>query len=195
MKDLGKMHYCLGLEVSRESDKTLITQSKYIREILKRFNMIECKATSTPLEQNVKLCSVDGTKEVNGTMYQQLVGSLNYLTTTRPDIAYSVYSDSDSARNIDDKKSTTGYVFNIGSRRISWSILTTRQPTVSLSSTEAEYKALCSATCKAIWLMRILENVGEIQQAPTCDNQSTIKLGNNPIYHAQKNTLRHNIIL
>ena len=49
-----------------------------------------CKAVSTPLEQNIKLRSDDGTKEVNGTLYRQLVGSLNYLTTTRPDIAYAV---------------------------------------------------------------------------------------------------------
>ena len=231
MKDLGELHYCLGLEVSREPGNTLITQSKYTREILKRFNMIECKETSTPLEQNVKLCSDDGIKEVNGTMYRQLVGSLNYLTTTKPDIAYSVsilsqfmakpceshwkaakkvlrylkgtlnfgimytdefdvelagYSDSDWAGNPDDRKSTTGYVFNIGSRQISWS--SKKQPTISLSSTEAEYKALCSATCEAIWLRTILEDVGETQNAPTvisCDNQSTIKLANNPIYHAR----------
>eukprot|EP00253_Pinus_taeda_P025555 PITA_25555 len=209
IKDLGELHYCLGLEVWREPGKTLITQRKYTREILKRFNMIECKATSTPLEQNVKLCSDDGTKEVNGTMYRQLVGSLNYLTTSRPNIAYSVsilsqfmakpceshwkaakkvlrylkgtlnfgimytdefdvelagYSDSDWAGNPDDRKSTTGYMFNIGSGPISWS--SKKQPTVSLSSTEAEYKALCSATCEAIWLRRILEDVGETQQAP-----------------------------
>jgi hypothetical protein len=52
--------------------------------------MSECKAMSTPLEQNAKLYSEDGTKEADGTLYRQLVGSLNYLTTTRPDIAYSV---------------------------------------------------------------------------------------------------------
>ena len=45
---------------------------------------------STPLEHNVKLYNEDGTKEADGTLYRQLVGSLNYLTTTRPDIAYSV---------------------------------------------------------------------------------------------------------
>ena len=140
--------------------------------------MHACKVVSTPLEQNVKLSSVDETKEVNGTFNRQLVGSLNYLTTTRLDISYSInilsqlmakpleshwmtakkvlcylkgtinfglmytdncdveltgYSDSDWARDIDDKKSTLGYAFNIGSRVVSWS--SKKQPTISLSST------------------------------------------------------------
>jgi hypothetical protein len=121
--------------------------------------MSECKAMSTPLEQNAKLYNEDGSKKVDGTLYRQLVGSLNYLTTTRPYIAYSVnilskfmakpleshskdakkvllylkgtvnfgvmytndcdvelmgYSDSNWARNPDDRKSTSGYAFNIG---------------------------------------------------------------------------------
>ena len=90
MKDLGEIHYCLGLEIWREGSKTMITQSKYTREILERFNMSESKLVSTPLEENVKLSSVDETKEENGILYRQMVGSLNYLTTTRPNIAYSV---------------------------------------------------------------------------------------------------------
>eukprot|EP00253_Pinus_taeda_P006247 PITA_06247 len=166
MKDLGEMHYCLGLEVWRNDGRTLITQSKYTNEVLERFHMNGCKAVSTPLEQNIKFRSDDGTKEVNGTLYRQLVGSLNYLTTTKPDIAYAVsilsqfmakpheshwiaakrvlrylkgtinfgieytnacnveltgHSNSDWAGNPDDRKSTTGYVFNIGSGAISWS--------------------------------------------------------------------------
>ena len=88
MNYLGELHYCLGIEVWREHVKTLITQSKYTKEILKRFNMSECKAMSTPLEHNAKLYNEDGSKEANGTLYRQLVGSMNYLTTTRPDIAY-----------------------------------------------------------------------------------------------------------
>ena len=90
MKDLGHLHYCLGLEVWRENGKTLITQSKYTKVVLKRFNMNTCKPISTPLEQNVKLSNNDDSKEVDGTLYRQSVGSLNYLTTTRSDIAYSV---------------------------------------------------------------------------------------------------------
>ena len=88
MKDLGELHYYLGLEVWRQSSKTLITQSKYTKEILRKFNMSECKATSTPLEHNAKLYSEDGTKEADGTLYHQLGGSMNYLTTTRENIAY-----------------------------------------------------------------------------------------------------------
>ena len=87
MKYLGELHYCLGIEVWREHGKTLITQSKYTKEILRKFNMSECKAMSTPLELNAKLYSEYGTKEADGTLYHQLGGSMNYLTTTRPDIA------------------------------------------------------------------------------------------------------------
>ena len=89
-KDLGELHYYLGIEVWRELGKTLITQSKYTKEILKKFNMSDCKAMSTPLKQNAKFCKEDGTKEANGTLYHQLGGGLNYLTTTRIDISYLV---------------------------------------------------------------------------------------------------------
>ena len=68
MKDLGDLHYCLGISFWRESGKTFITQSKYAREILDRFKMSECKSVSTPLDQNVKLYNNDGSKEADGTL-------------------------------------------------------------------------------------------------------------------------------
>jgi hypothetical protein len=90
MKDLGELHYYLGLEVWRNAGQNFVCQSKYIREILKRFKMDQCKSSTIPIQQNVKLSCDDGSKEVNGTVYRQMVGSLNYLTTTRHDIAYSM---------------------------------------------------------------------------------------------------------
>ena len=57
-----------------------------------------------------------------------------------------------------------------------------------MSSTEAEYKALCAVTCQVVWFKRLLQDVGEEPKEPTmikCDNQSSIKLTNNPIYHAK----------
>ena len=90
MQYLGDLHYCLGIAFWRESGKTFITQRKYAREILDIFQMSECKNVSTPLDQNVKLYNSDGSKETYGTFYHQLVSSLNYLATTRPDISYFV---------------------------------------------------------------------------------------------------------
>jgi hypothetical protein len=57
-----------------------------------------------------------------------------------------------------------------------------------LSSTEAEYQALCAATCEVVWVRRLLQDVGEEQKEPTmirCDNQSSINIANNPIFHAR----------
>ena len=87
MKDLGNLHYFLGLEVWRDSGQTFLTQGKYAKSLLERFRMEQCKSAATPLQQNLKLCSGDGTKEVDATKYRQLVGSLIYLTTTRPNLA------------------------------------------------------------------------------------------------------------
>ena len=61
-----------------------------MQRILDKFQMSECKSVSTPLVQNVKLYNSDGSKEADGTLYHQLVGILNYLTTTRLDLSYSV---------------------------------------------------------------------------------------------------------
>jgi hypothetical protein len=77
-------------------------------------------------------------------------------------------------------------VFGIGSEVVSWS--SKKKPTASLSSTEAEYKALCAATCEVVWLRRLLQDVGKEQKEPTmikCDNQSSINLAKNPIFHAR----------
>jgi hypothetical protein len=96
------------------------------------------------------------------------------------------YSDSDWAGNSDDRTSTTGYVFGIGSQVVSWG--SKKKPIVSFSSIEVEYKALCATTCEAVWLRRLLQDVGKEQKEPTmikCHNQSSINLAKNPIFHAR----------
>jgi len=69
MKDLGDLHYCLGLEVWKESGQTFLTQGKYARALLERFRMEQCKTAATPLQQNLKLSSDDGKKQVDATLY------------------------------------------------------------------------------------------------------------------------------
>jgi hypothetical protein len=55
MKDLGELHYCLGLEVWRNVGQTFVSQGKYVREVLKKFKMDQCKVSFVPMQQNVKL--------------------------------------------------------------------------------------------------------------------------------------------
>eukprot|EP00253_Pinus_taeda_P033215 PITA_33215 len=196
MKHLGELRYCLGREIWRNLGKTFMSQGKYVKGLLERFGMDQCKLAAVPLQQNIKLQIGDGSKEANTTLYRQLVGSLIYVTTTRLDLVYgvsvlsqymskSLESHWNAAKSV--LRSITGYAFSIGSGVITWS--SKKQNTVSLSSAEAEYQAMCAATCEAVWLRRLFQDVGEEQIDATkirCDNQSSIKLANNPVFH--KNT-------
>ncbi|KAK3000590.1 hypothetical protein RJ639_021023 [Escallonia herrerae] len=91
MKDLGPLSYFLGLNVSIGSSGYHLSQSKYASEILSWAGLTDSKIESSPLDANVKLHVSDGELLRNATLYCQLVGSLVYLTVTRPDIAYAVH--------------------------------------------------------------------------------------------------------
>jgi outer membrane protein assembly factor BamB len=90
-----------------------------------------------------------------------LKGTLDYgiKYTDASDVELTGYSDSNWDGNLDDRRSTTGYAFNIESGVVSWS--SKKQPTVSLSSIEEKYKDLCAATCEVVWLRRLLQDVRE----------------------------------
>eukprot|EP00253_Pinus_taeda_P033219 PITA_33219 len=90
MTDLGYVHYYLGIEVTQHPKSIFLSQQKYIGDLLNRFGTIECNLLTTPMEQNLKLTSIEGKEFEDATKYRQLVGSLNYLTTTRPDISFNV---------------------------------------------------------------------------------------------------------
>ncbi|KAJ0967732.1 hypothetical protein J5N97_024649 [Dioscorea zingiberensis] len=94
------------------------------------------------------------------------------------------YCDSDLAGDIDDRKSTMGTVFFLGSSLITW--LSQKQKIVALSSCEAEYIAATSATCQGIWLARLIADL--LKKEPEkfelrIDNKSTISLCKNPVHH------------
>ena len=96
------------------------------------------------------------------------------------------YTDSDYAGDLEDRKSTSGYVFLLSSGAVSWT--SKKQPVVSLSTTEAEFIATASCACQAIWLRRVLEKLGQKQEEAVtvfCDSSSTIKLSKNPIMHGR----------
>ncbi|CAL9029439.1 unnamed protein product [Prunus brigantina] len=90
IKDLGRLHYFLGVEVSYLPDSVHITQNKYTLDLLKRSNLLECKPATTPTASKTSLSRSHGSPLSDPTPYRQLVGALQYLTFTRPDISYAV---------------------------------------------------------------------------------------------------------
>ena len=232
MSDLGRMKYFLGIEVVQTANAIFICQQKYAHEVLERFGMGQSNAVANPMVPGCKLSKEgNGDSKVDATEYKRLVGSLLYLTATRPDIMYSVgmisrymdqptemhlqsakrilryirgtadlgisykrggegsliaFADSDYAGDVDDRRSTSGYVFMLGTGAVSWS--SKKQPVVTLSSTEAEFIAAASCACQGVWMRRIMEKLGQVQGRSTtifCDNTSAIKLSKNPVLHGR----------
>ncbi|MCO5593233.1 hypothetical protein L7F22_047240 [Adiantum nelumboides] len=95
------------------------------------------------------------------------------------------YVDSDYAGCVDNRKSTTGWIYTFAGFAISWrSIL---QDCTSIFTTEAEYVALSEACKEAIWLARLVKDLGLEQCLPVlhCDSQSAIALAKNPMFHSR----------
>ena len=237
MKDLGTAKRIVGMEINRdlENGKLWLTQSRYAKKVLARFNMEDCKPVSTPLASHFKLCAAQcpTDAETKGLMskipYEKAVGSLMYLMiSTRPDIALAMgkvsrymsnpgkvhweavkwilrylkgttdvgllfdakslnaksvigYVDADYGQDLDGRKSTTGYVFTLRGGCISWR--STLQKCVAQSTTEAEYVAAAEATKEAIWLDRLVTEMGLTQEGGRlhCDSQSALHLATNRV--------------
>jgi hypothetical protein len=90
MKYLVSIHYFLGIDVWKSLEKIFLNQRKYAVEILKIFDMLECKYMNTPMETNLKLRVDTSSDLVDATLYKQIVRSLMYLMNTRPDICFVV---------------------------------------------------------------------------------------------------------
>jgi hypothetical protein len=238
MKDLGDLKWCLGIEVSRHKDTIVMSQRLYIKRLLEKFRLENCKPIDTPrqrgtvLSENMCPKTANERFEMAKVPYRSAVGALMYLMVcTRPDIAQAVgevsrflenpgkehwnavkrilryvhgtqncglvltgngklqvsgYADADYAGCIDSRRSTSGCAILLGDNCISWR--SKRQPSVALSTCEAEYMALCESVKEVIWLRMLLDELGLPQVNPSKileDNQGCIKLAENPVVHGR----------
>lgn len=90
MSDLGEMRYFLGVEVNQDEFGIHLSQRKYAREILERFNMEDCNSVKNPIVPGCKLVKDDQSGFVDATLYKQMVGCIMYLAATRPDLMFVV---------------------------------------------------------------------------------------------------------
>jgi len=90
MNDLGKLSYFLGIEFTQTKSGVIMHQTKYTRDLLKKFNIEQSNPTTTPAETGMKLEHSPDEEGVNPAVYRSIVGSLRYLCNTRPDLSFSV---------------------------------------------------------------------------------------------------------
>ncbi|RVX18623.1 Retrovirus-related Pol polyprotein from transposon RE1 [Vitis vinifera] len=194
VKDLGNLKYFLGMEVARSRKGIVVSQRKYILDLLKETGMLGCKPIDTPMDSQKKLGIEKESTPVDRGRYQRLVGRLIYLSHTRPDIGFAVsatenrdtevYSDADWAGNIIDRRSTSGYCSFVWGNLVTWR--SKKQSVVARSSVEAEYRALAQGICEGIWIKRVLSELGQTSSSPIlmmCDNQTAISIAKNPVHH------------
>nr|GEX80998.1 uncharacterized mitochondrial protein AtMg00810-like [Tanacetum cinerariifolium] len=92
MSSMGELTFFLGLQVKQKKDGTFISQDKYIAEVLNKFGFAEVKTASTPMKTQKPLLKDEDGEEVDIHMYRSIIGSLMYLTSSRPDIMFAVYA-------------------------------------------------------------------------------------------------------
>ncbi|WVZ75656.1 LOW QUALITY PROTEIN: hypothetical protein U9M48_023691 [Paspalum notatum var. saurae] len=241
MSMIGELTFFLGFQIKQLREGTFIYQEKYTRDLLKRFQMDDCKPIETPMATNIKLDPDESGIKVDQTLYQSMIGSLLYLCASRPDIMFSVclcarfqpdpkeshltavkrilrylkhtpsiglwypkgasfellgYTDSDFAGCRVERKSTSGGCYLLGCSLVSWS--SKKQNCVSLSTAEAEYIAAGSSCAQLLYMKQTLKDYGvELTRIPLlCDNESTVKLTNNPVQHSRTKhiDIRHHFI-
>jgi hypothetical protein len=90
MSMIGEFNYFMGLQVKQTSEGIFISQSKYVKDLVKRFSLDGKSHARTPMSTSFKLCTNLTGKQVDPTLYRSMIESLLYLTTSRPDIAFSV---------------------------------------------------------------------------------------------------------
>eukprot|EP00253_Pinus_taeda_P025614 PITA_25614 len=159
MKDMGLMHYFLGMEVWQKDGELFVSQGKYANEILKRFHMEKCKPMQTPLAGNWRKDISTSREVVEATVYRQLVAKhvLRYLRGTSQyglwyrqtkGVKLQGFTDADWVGSPSDQKSTSGGIFNLGSAVVSW--YNREHRSVALISAKAEYMPTSQAAYEAI---------------------------------------------
>jgi hypothetical protein len=90
MSMIGELSYFLSLQIKQLKNGTFVSQGKYIKDMLKKFGMNEAKPISTPIGTNINLDSDASGNMADQKLYRSMIGSLLYVTTSRPDVMFSV---------------------------------------------------------------------------------------------------------
>ncbi|KAL6318465.1 hypothetical protein AAG906_041234 [Vitis piasezkii] len=196
IKDLGVLHYFLGVEVLTTSHGILLTQSKCIQDFFSRTRIFDAKEVHTPLSNSSVLSLHDsanlsdvhasthhyplGCYQMSSSLLERYYLAWSLFTQELP-LHLHAFSDADWAGNKDDRMSTSAYIVFLGHNPISWA--SKKQRSVARSSIKTEYEAIASIATELSWIRSLLMEITiSLPQQPTiyCDNVGTTYF---PLHH------------
>ncbi|GJR07358.1 retrovirus-related pol polyprotein from transposon TNT 1-94 [Tanacetum coccineum] len=168
MSMMGELNFFLGLQIKQMADERFFNQSKYIKEMLKKFGLEDSKPTKTPMSTEIKLTKDDEADSVDSSKYQESVKRIfRYIRGTShlglwypkaSGIETIVYAHFDHAGDYVDRKSTSGVCTFMGCCLTSW--FAKKQTALAISTTEAEYVSAGKACQQALWMKQALIDYG-----------------------------------
>ncbi|GJW71464.1 retrovirus-related pol polyprotein from transposon TNT 1-94 [Tanacetum coccineum] len=167
MSMMGKISFFLGLQISQSPRGIFINQSKYALESLKKYGFDSCDPVDTPMVEKSKLDEDKKGKAVDPSHYRGMIGTLLYLTVSRPDLQFAIcmcarYQARPTEKHLNvhlhTRRSTSGSMQLLDDRLVSWS--SKRQKSATISSTEAEYIALSGCYAQILWMRSQLTDYG-----------------------------------
>ncbi|KAL5549906.1 hypothetical protein UlMin_000082 [Ulmus minor] len=138
MRDLGKLSYFLGIEVTYDADSMHLSQGKYVLDLLHQTSMFDSKTAPTPGIVGKSLSKFDGDVMEDFTMYKSVVGALQYLSVKRilrylrgtihdglllqpsENFTIQAYTNADWGAQPDDRRSSSGYLVYLGNNLVTW---------------------------------------------------------------------------
>jgi hypothetical protein len=218
MSMMGELTFSLGIQVKKTRQGTFVHQAKYTKDLMKKFNMAELKPVSTPMSTATSVDPNENGVAVDQREYRSMIGSLLYLTVTRPHslhwtvvqrifryikrslefgIRYSASSSLDIVGFLDanfvgcgiDRTRTSSTCHFLGSSLVCWS--SRKQSSVAQSTIETDYVAAASCHSQILWIVHTMRDFGVIfERVPLmCDNTSVISIAKNPVFHKRKRHL------
>nr|GEY20896.1 copia protein [Tanacetum cinerariifolium] len=165
-----------------KSEGIFINQSKFVLEILKKFGMDSCDSVDTLMVDRLKLDEDPSGIPVDQTRFRSMVGSLMYLTASRPDLVFAVCMCAWLSRL---RRSTSGSAQFLGDKLVSWS--SKKQKSNAISTTKAEYIAMSGCCAQILWMRSQLTDYGfDFNKIPLyCDNRSAVALCCNNVQHSR----------
>nr|GEX09862.1 hypothetical protein [Tanacetum cinerariifolium] len=197
MSMIGQMSFFLGLQVSQSPGGIFLNQFKFALEILKKFGTDSCDSVDTPMVDRLKLDEDPLGIPVYQIRFRCMVGSLMYLTASRPDLVFVVcMCDVGHVGCQDTRRSTSESAQFLGDKLVSWS--SKKQKSTVISTTEAEYIAMFGCCAQILWMRSQLTDYGfDFNKIPLyCDNRSAIALCCNNVQHSRSKhiDIRHHFI-